>query len=243
MTCQGGKVETNEQCDEVMSDLKNWSARPAPALAAVTGEYVRIERARFPEDGAALFDVLGGAGNENLWRYVPLGPFDDAKDFIAAMSGAIHQFGWQTYLLSDAVTGEALGMASYMRIRPDVGSAEVGCIVFSKKLQRTPAATEAMYLMARHIFDELGYRRYEWKCNNANESSKNAALRLGFVFEGVFRQDMVVKGQNRDTAWYSILDSEWPKVRAAFEAWLRPENFDEDGRQRQSLSSLREAKQ
>ena len=132
-----------------------------------------------------------------------------------------------------------LGMASYMRIRPEHGSAEVGFVCFSKAMQRTPAATEAMYLMARHLFDDLGYRRYEWKCDNANEKSRRAAERLGFAFEGVFRQDMVMKGRNRDTAWYSMLDTEWPAAKAAFEAWLAPENFDGEGRQRNKLADIR----
>ncbi|VAW07153.1 Acetyltransferase, GNAT family, partial [hydrothermal vent metagenome] len=136
-------------------------------------------------------------------------------------------------------TGAVLGMASYMRIRPEAGSVEIGCIVFSGALQKTPAATEAMYLMARHIFDDLGYRRYEWKCNDENAASKSAAERLGFQFEGVFRQDMVVKGENRDTAWFSVLDSEWPEVKAGLNAWLAPENFDADGRQRRSLRQCR----
>lgn len=130
-------------------------------------------------------------------------------------------------------------MASYMRIREAHGSVEIGCVAFSHRLQRTTRATEALTLMAQHVFDELGYRRYEWKGNNANLASKRAAERFGFTFEGVFRNDMVVKGESRDTAWYSIIDSEWPVVRAALHAWLAATNFDGHGRQRQRLESFR----
>jgi RimJ/RimL family protein N-acetyltransferase len=149
---------------------------------------------------------------------------------------------WQTHVFRACHTGEMLGMSSYMRIRPEVGSAEVGCVMFSKALQRTPAATEAMFSMARHLFDDLGYRRYEWKCDNDNAASRRAADRLGFVPEGVFRQDLVVKGRNRDTAWFSMLDGEWPRIRSAFEQWLAPENFDSAGQQRRRLREIRVSK-
>jgi RimJ/RimL family protein N-acetyltransferase len=149
------------------------------------------------------------------------------------------EHAWQPMIFRGRDSNKVLGTASYMRIRPEAGSAEVGCVVFSKALQRTPAATEAMFLMARHVFDDLGYRRYEWKCDNENAASKNAASRFGFSAEGVFRQDMVVKGKNRDTAWYSIIDDEWPTTRSAFEGWLAPENFDSSGLQRRSLREIR----
>ncbi len=138
--------------------------------------------------------------------------------------------------LIPASTGTAAGYASYMRIDPKNGVVEVGNILLSPVLQRTTAATEAMYLMARHVFEDLGYRRYEWKCNALNDPSRRAALRLGFTFEGIFRQHMVVKGLNRDTAWFSMLDREWPARKKAFEAWLDAANFTSDGRQRQKLS-------
>ena len=221
-----------------MTDLENWNARPRPQLTSLRGSYINIDRAQFAKDADGLFAALCGPGNDDLWQYIPIGPYDDAIEFRTRFALVADQEDWMTYILRDAQTGVILGMASYMRIRPEAGSIEVGCIVFSKALQRTPAATEAMYLMASHIFDDLGYRRYEWKCNNANEASKNAATRFGFTFEGVFRQDMVMKGGNRDTAWYSIIDGEWPAVKAAYEAWLAPENFDQDGRQMRSLRDL-----
>jgi len=222
-----------------VSDLSNWQSRSEPDLKTVEGGSVRIDRAQFSEGNEALFAAIGGPGNDDLWRYIPIGPFDDAQTLGSTIKAVGEHHNWQTHILRAPDTGDVLGMASYMRIRPEAGSAEVGCIVFSKKLKRTSAATEAMYLMAKHIFDDLGYRRYEWKCDNANEASKRAALRLGFTSEGTFRQDMVVKGRNRDTAWYSIADGEWPKVKVAFEAWLAPENFDAEGRQRQSLQDIR----
>ncbi|MEZ5894163.1 MAG: GNAT family protein [Parvularculaceae bacterium] len=223
-----------------MTDMSNWSWRAAPALKRTRGRYVTVEPAAFPDAAEELFSVLGGASNDDLWTYIPIGPFESAEQLGAVMSHVGAQGGWITHLFRDARDGAPLGMASYMRIRPEAGSAEVGCVVFSKKLQRTPAATEAMYLMARHVFDDLGYRRYEWKCNDANAASKRAAIRLGFTFEGVFRQDMVMKGRNRDTAWFSMIDKEWPAAKAAFEAWLAPENFGADGGQRRSLKDIRD---
>jgi RimJ/RimL family protein N-acetyltransferase len=142
------------------------------------------------------------------------------------------------FAIVDAVSGRALGMAGYLRIDPANGSIEVGHLAYAPSLQRSPAATEAMYLLMAHAIG-LGYRRYEWKCNSLNEPSRAAALRLGFTFEGLFRQAAVVKGHNRDTAWYSLLDSEWAVAKAAFEAWLAPENFGPDGRQRRRLADLR----
>lgn len=222
-----------------MNDLSNWQMRPPPDLKLVKGRYVSIEPAIFPAAAEDLYPVICGAGNDDLWTYIPIGPFESAEQFGAVMKLVGGDQGWQTHLIRDDETGAPLGMASYMRVRPEAGSAEVGCIVYSRKLQRTPAATEAMYLMARHVFDDLGYRRYEWKCNDANAASKRAAVRLGFTFEGVFRQDLVMKGKNRDTAWFSMLDSEWPNAKAAFETWLAPENFDGEGAQRRGLAAIR----
>ena len=223
-----------------MTDLRNWTPRPAPELQSAQGRFVRIDPVRWTDDAGDLFAAIGGRENAGLWRYIPIGPFGDAAVMSETLAGVAREDFWKTHVIRDVRTGAVLGMASYMRIRPEAGSVEIGCIVYSKALQRTPAATEAMYLMARHVF-ELGYRRYEWKCNNANSASKRAAERLGFVFEGVFRQDMVMKGENRDTAWFSIIDTEWPKTKAAFEAWLAPENFDADGAQRASLANIRAA--
>jgi RimJ/RimL family protein N-acetyltransferase len=166
---------------------------------------------------------------------MPNGPFGGRDEYREWARGAAA--GTDPFFLAviDAATGRATGVASYLDISPDWGSIEVGWIAYSPALQRTTAATEAMALMMGHAFDDLGYRRYAWRCNALNARSRTAAERLGFTFEGIFRQAMVVKGHNRDTAWYSIIDSDWPAVRAAFERWLRPANFGRDGRQLESL--------
>ncbi len=223
-----------------MRDLSQWTGRPEPNLLSIEGRFVQIDRAQFPRDAEALFAAIGGPGNDDLWRYIPFGPFENAAALGAGMVLVAQRQHWMTYIFRKPETGDVLGMSNYMRIRPEAGSAEIGCIVLSKALQRTPAATEAMYLLARHLFDDLGYRRYEWKCHDGNEASKRAAVRLGFSFEGVFRQDMVVKSKNRNTAWYSIIDSEWPDMREAFEIWLAPANFDNAGQQKRPLQDIRE---
>ena len=223
-----------------MSDLSHWRARPAPDLKKIRGRFIAIEPAVFPDCAAALFSVIGGPENDDLWTYIPMGPFAGAEELSIGMSSVIAGGGWKTHLFCDAESGAPLGMASYMRIRPEAGSAEIGSIVFSKALQRTPAATEAMYLMARHVFEDLGYRRYEWKCDANNAPSRKAALRLGFQFEGIFRQDMVSKGKNRDTAWFSMLDHEWPAIGSAIQTWLADNNFDHTGHQKVSLTKIRE---
>lgn len=174
------------------------------------------------------------------WTYLPYGPFEFFADYRAWLDEQSRSSDPLFFAIVDPATGEAIGLASYLRITPSSGSIEVGHLHFSPKLQRTPAATEAMYLMMRHAF-ELGYRRYEWKCDSLNEASRKAALRLGLSFEGIFRQATVRKGRNRDTAWYAAIDKEWPALREAFEQWLTPSNFDAEGRQRVSLSSLTRA--
>jgi RimJ/RimL family protein N-acetyltransferase len=167
------------------------------------------------------------------------GPFDSEESFLDALLVKEQSANAVFLAILPVATGKAAGYASWMRIDEGNGVVEVGNIQLSPALQRTTAATEAMYLMARHIFEELGYRRYEWKCNALNEPSRRAALRLGFSFEGVFRQHMVIKGANRDTAWFAMLDSEWPARKRAFAQWLAPENFDESGKQRLSLEDFR----
>ncbi len=176
-----------------------------------------------------------------MWDYMPYGPFEDASAFQAWLRERATLDDPYVYAVV-APDGHAIGIAALMAIRPDMGVIEVGHIAYAPGLQRTPLGTEAQYLLARYAFDTLGYRRYEWKCNALNAASRRAAQRYGFTFEGMFRQHMIVKGKNRDTAWFSIIDTEWPDRRAAFERWLAPANFDADGRQKASLASFMAAK-
>jgi len=215
----------------VVSRAASW---PQPVV--LDGRHVRLVPLDAAAHGAALFEGTFGSENERLWLYVFDGPYETRADMDAAL--ATKQSGNDAFFFAilDVSTGRALGYASYMRIDPPNRVIEVGNVLFTPALQGTTGATEAMYLMARHAFEELGCRRYEWKCNALNLPSRRAALRLGFTFEGVFRQHMIVKGRNRDTAWYSMLDGEWPDRRAAFERWLEPANFDAQGTQRRTLA-------
>ncbi len=210
--------------------------RPQPVVLA--GRVVTLcpfDRASHAE---ALYQGSHGPEKEALWRYMNEGPFASRAEYDDAFDKKVKSVDPVFLAVVDNATGVPVGQASYLRIEPANRSIEVGHILFSPALQRSIGATEAMYLMARHVFNDLGYRRYEWKCNALNEPSRRAALRLGFTFEGIFRQHMIVKGRNRDTAWFSILDSEWPVRQANFERWLAPSNFDAAGRQKLSLSQL-----
>lgn len=185
--------------------------------------------------GDALWSGTGGDANESLWEYMWDGPFPERASFDIHLETKAVSDDPLHYAILDSASGRAVGHAALMRIEPKHRVIEVGSLMFGRELQRRRGATEAMYLLARYAFEELGYRRYEWKCNARNEASRKAALRLGFTFEGIFRQHMVIKGLNRDTAWFSILDSEWPSRKHELERWLHPSNFDADGRQKTSL--------
>ena len=186
---------------------------------------------------AALYEGTHGEDEEEIWRYMWDGPFRNRDEFDASLQQKAVSQDPLFHAIVDRSTGQAVGHAAYLRITPAHRVIEVGSIVYTRRFQRTTGATEAMYLMARHAFEDLGYRRYEWKCDARNEPSRRAALRLGFQFEGIFRQHMIVKGKNRDTAWFAMLDSEWPARKADFERWLDPANFDEAGRQRSTLQT------
>ncbi len=219
----------------------HWKPARPLGRVALEGELVRLEPVDVARHSGQLFAAQSGAAE--LWEYLPYGPFAGETVFRTWLTERAATSDPLFYAIIDRSVGLALGMASFLRVEPDNGVIEVGHIWYSPALQRTRHATEAMYIMARYVFDDLGYRRYEWKCNALNEPSRRAAVRLGFTFEGVFRQHMVVKGENRDTAWYSMLDGEWPAAKAAFQAWLRPENFDSDGHQLQSLVELRDLRE
>lgn len=215
--------------------VAGWTPPPAPVGEVLEGSYVRLERLDADAHAADLHRAY--SGHAALWDYMPYGPFSSAsayhrwaKDMAA---GADPLF----YVLRDKATGACGGVASYLRITPAAGSIEVGHICLAPEIAQTRAWTEAMFLMMDWAF-RAGYRRYEWKCNALNLPSRRAAQRLGFSFEGVFRQHLVVKGRNRDTAWFAVIDSDWPALHEAFTAWLSPRNFDAQGRQRERLSDL-----
>jgi RimJ/RimL family protein N-acetyltransferase len=209
-----------------------------PTRATLGGRLVTVGPLDPAAHAEALYQGTHGADREQLWLYLGEGPFADPVSFRAYLDKLGRSDDPLSFAVIDNATGKAIGHASYMRIAPEHRVIEVGNIFYTAALSRTTAATEAMYLMARHAFDDLGYRRYEWKCNCLNEPSRRAALRLGFSFECVFHQHMVQKGRNRDTAWYAMLDHEWPARKARLQRWLSADNFDEYGRQRTSLSSM-----
>jgi RimJ/RimL family protein N-acetyltransferase len=215
----------------------SWRPARRPERAPLEGDTTRLE----PIDPARHANDLfaASAGAPALWNFLAYGPFDNQQAFTEWLEERAASDDPLFYAVIDRASGRAQGMASYLRFVPDHGVIEIGHIWFAPVLQRTRQATEAIYLMARNAFDELGYRRLEWKCDSLNLASRRAAERFGFVSEGIFRQHMVVKNRNRDTAWYAITDAEWPSRRAAFKAWLSPDNFDETGLQRESLSALR----
>ncbi|MGL5824663.1 MAG: GNAT family N-acetyltransferase [Nocardioides sp.] len=232
-------IRFNEFGQPMGAPVPTWTgARPAESIV-LSGRFVRVEPLADQHAGG-LFAALGGLGNAARWTYTSLAqPADPAgmRDQIARQVG-------DPATVSFAIVPLGLppaGRASYLRIDPANGSIEVGAIQYGDALVRTAAATEAMYLLARHAFEGLGYRRYEWKCDSLNQASRAAARRLGFSYEGRFRQAAVYRGRNRDTDWFSITDAEWPRLRAAYDVWLDPVNFDEAGRQRRRLSRLIEA--
>ncbi len=222
-------------------DLSGWTTRERPPREPIEGRFVRVEPFEIDRHASDLFEAYRLDTQGALWDYLPYGPFADLGSYEAHVRKVMASDDPFFHAIIDLATGKSVGVASLMRIVPEYGVIEVGHICYSPLLQRTPGATEAQYLLARRVFDELGYRRYEWKCDNANAPSRRAAERLGFSFEGIFRKHLVVKGKNRDTAWFSITDDEWPRVRQAYETWLDPVNFDTEGNQRVGLADLNPA--
>lgn len=215
--------------------LPNWKPCPRPPHTPLHGRYCTLAPLNIPTHSKPLYVSLMTNNRGELWTYLPYGPFETYKDFHEwlTVSSSMNDPLFYTILNLEDLP---IGLASYLRIDQEHGAVEVGHLQYSSLLKRTIAATEAMYLMMKHAFDDLGYRRYEWKCNALNEPSMAAARRLGFQFEGIFRQDKVYKGQNRDTAWFSILDSEWSNLKHKFENWLDEANFGGEGRQIRKLS-------
>jgi len=232
--------QTIKRCElPVGESLPGWEPCELPSHEAMTGHYCRLERLDVDAHAADLYEAFGLNTDQSSWTYLPYGPFDSFDPFEYWLDGCKHNNDPLFYTVIDLHTEIAVGLVSYLRMAPEAGVIEVGHIHFSPLLQRTPMATEAMYLMMQRVFDELGYRRYEWKCDALNAPSARAAARLGFVFEGTFRQATVYKGRNRDTAWFSITDKEWPVIRQALQRWLAAENFDSQGQQLHSLAMLR----
>ena len=218
-----------------MTDLTHWQGVPRPERQAMEGRYVRLEPLDPTHHGEDLWHSGRAEGAADRFRYLFEDVPQDRADFDAWLAKAAASPDPLFFAVIDRQSGKAGGRQTLMRIDPVHGVIEIGNILWGPGIARTRLATEALYLFARHVFEDLGYRRFEWKCNNLNEPSKRAAHRFGFTFEGVFRQHMVAKGRNRDTAWFSIIDSEWPRLKAGYEAWLDPGNFDAAGRQKAAL--------
>jgi RimJ/RimL family protein N-acetyltransferase len=217
--------------------VEGWEARPVPVAVTLPGRYCRLEPLDIARHAADLYAAYS-ADDGRMWTYLPYGPFESAEQYQDRMAGFASDTSMVVFAIVDAVSERAGGVAAYQRAAPAHGSVEVGHVALSPRLQRTVAATEAMALMMGHVFNVLGYRRYEWKCDALNLPSRQAAKRLGFTYEGTFRQAVVVKGRNRDTAWFSVTDGDWQRLEPAFAAWLAPANFDTLAQQRQSLSGL-----
>lgn len=231
---------TNEYGQPIGAPLPDWEPRPLPGREVLEGRYARLEPLDAERHAADLFAANRLAEDGRRWTYLPYGPFDHLEDYEAWVTDMAAGDDPLFFAIIDRERGTAAGVASYLRIDANNGAIEVGHLQYSPLLARTRAATEAMYLMMAHAFDDLGYRRYEWKCDSLNEPSRNAALRLGFIYESQFRQAIVYRGRNRDNDWFSITDGEWPELKASFERWLDPANFTEDGQQRTELhASLR----
>lgn len=222
-----------------MQDLSEWTPCPLPERKIFEGRYVRLEPLSVEKHGQGLFEASSVADAESRFTWL----FDTVPATLEEMLPWLEQAAAsQTnlfYAIIDKATGKIAGRQALMRIDAENGSIEIGNVYWGPLISRKPAATEAQYLFMQYIFDELGYRRYEWKCNNDNLPSKRAAERFGFQFEGIFRQHMIVKGKNRDTAWYAMIDSEWPALKQAYQNWLAPENFDADGQQLKKLEEFR----
>lgn len=229
----------NEYGQSIGFSIEGWAPRPQPTAVTLPGRYCRLEPLNAHTHAADLYAAYSQAKDGSDWTYLFVGPFDSADAYQAYVETAAQSTDPRHFAVIDLATGKAVGTLALMRIDPAHGVIEVGNVTFSALLKRSPLSTEAQYLLMAYAFDTLGYRRYEWKCDDLNVPSRKAAERLGFSYEGTFRRAVVYKGRNRDTAWYSIVSEEWPALKTAFEAWLAPENFDTHGQQRHALAALR----
>lgn len=228
-------LRLNEFQQPIGAALPDWHAAQRPGVASLSGRYCRLERIDVERHAAELFEAFQAAPDLRHWTYLYAGPFhnlDDYRDYLASLvplADPMH------YAVIDLASGKAVGTLALMRIDPNNGVIEVGSVTYSPRMQRTRLSTDAMAVLLRHVFSDLGYRRLEWKCDSLNQPSRTAALRYGFSFEGIFRQAVVTRGRNRDTAWFSIIDSEVPALLQAYEQWLEPDNFNAAGQQRHTL--------
>ncbi len=235
-------LRTNEFGQPIGRDVPGWNGVECPSRAPMEGRFCRIEALDTARHTDQLFEAYSEDVNGGLWTYMPHGPFGSEEDLRTWMESACVSEDPLFYALIERASGKAVGVASYLRITPQHGVIEVGNIAFAPRLQKTPVATEAMFLMMQRAFNELGYRRYEWKCDALNAPSRRAAERLGFSYDGLFEQAIIYKGRNRDTAWFSILDCDWPAIERGFSEWLAAENFDAQGMQLHKLSDLIKAR-
>ncbi len=233
----------NDPGQPIGDEVAGWTGAKRPSRTSMEGRFCRMEPLATERHLADLFAAYSDDTDGRLWTYMTDGPFNSIEELRSWMEPACAADDPLFHALIDLATGKAVGMAAYMRIKPEHGVIEVGSITYAPWLQGTSAATEAMFLMMRRVFNELGYRRYEWKCDALNAPSCRAAERLGFTFDGLFEQAVVYKGRNRDTAWYSVLDRNWPPIEQAYVNWLNADNFDEHGRQKQKLQELIAAEQ
>lgn len=231
-------LQLNNWGQPVGDSLSDWTPRSAPQRVRIQGRYAIVEPLVVSDHVNSLWEKFESAPDE-LWTYLSVGPFSDKRNYEEYLSQASVTADPLHFAICDAESGKALGTFALMRQDAVHGVVEMGWVTYSPQLQGTRIATEAQFLMMTYVFDELGYRRYEWKCDSLNEPSRKAAQRLGFTYEGCFRNATVYKQRSRDTDWFSIIDSDWPDIRQAFNRWLQPENFDEKGQQIHSLSELK----
>ncbi len=229
---------SNELGQPVGDPVEGWTGAGEPDREAIVGTRCRLESLDADLHAAALHAAYSKHRDAGNWTYLPYGPFETEKDYVELVRGLLTLRDTYFFAIVDLASGAPLGVASFLRAVPAMGSIEVGHLSYSPALQQTPTSTEAMYLMMKRAFEDWGYRRYEWKCDGLNAPSRAAAKRLGFRFEGLFRNHVVAKNRNRDTAWFAITDAEWPGLRAALESWLEVENFDESGAQRVRLADF-----
>ncbi|OON39424.1 GNAT family N-acetyltransferase [Izhakiella australiensis] len=220
--------------------MPDWSERPLPGKVTIDGDYCRIEPLDAARHGNDLFQAWEQAADGRDWTWLLAEPFNSVDAFLAYIEQSVKGQDPRHYAVIDRRSGKAVGTLALMRQQPQHGVIEVGHVTFSPLLKQSPLSSEAQFLLMRYVFDTLGYRRYEWKCDSLNAPSRRAALRLGFSYEGTFRQALVYKGRSRDTAWFSIIDSEWPLTKKALSQWLAATNFDAQGKQRNSLATLRQ---